>query len=364
MPVAAGLLRPVVALPAAWRQWSAPKLEAVLAHELAHIARRDFLPAIAAALGRCVFWFNPLAWYAENRVRALAEQACDEAAVGSGCAPADYAQALVEIAGAASRSQRRIGWAAFAMARKPAVSGRIDRILTLDPRRGGLDSRRWLKAAAVMVPLALLAASLAPAQGGAGVAGVVLDPSGARVPRARVMLFENSRVVANVLTTRSGEFHVAADPGSYGLAVSAPGFSLYSQEQVVVTPAGGDNLEIKLRVESVEEQVEIGPVDLASTPKRIRVGGAVQRTRLIRQVAPEYPDQAKAEGVQGTVILDAVIGAEGHLSSLRVRETGTDQRLVAAAIESVKQWQYRPTLLNGNPVEVETVIQVSFTLSQ
>ncbi len=363
LPIAVGLLRPAVALPSAWRTWPAAKLDAVILHELAHIARRDMASAWAASIGRCVLWFNPLAWYAERRVRALAEQCCDEVAVRSGCAPTDYAQALIEIAGAASRSQRRLGWAAFAMARKPVVSGRVDRILHMDSRQGGLDRNRWLKAVALTAPLALLAASLAPAQSGAGVQGVVLDPSGARVPRARVILLDDSRVVATALTSGSGEFKVRADPGAYGIAVSAPGFSLFSQEQVVVTPEGGDNLEIQLRVESVEEQLVIGPVDLDSTPQRIRVGGAVQRTKLLRQVTPEYPADAKQDGVQGTVILDAVIGADGALLSLRVRENAVDSRLVEAALKAVRQWRYQPTLLNGQPVEVQTVMEINFTLA-
>ena len=362
-PVAAGLSDPAVVLPASWRHWSASRLEAVLLHELAHIARRDIVPAGLAAIGRCLFWFNPLAWYAERRVRSLAEQSCDEIALRNGCAPADYAEVLVEIA-AATRSRRSLGWAALAMARKPSLSERVDRVLSMDLDRSAPGRNRWFKAAAIVAPVALLAASLAPAQSGAGVRGVVLDPSGARVPRARVILLDDSRVVATKLTNGAGEFEINADPGSYGLAVSAAGFALFSREQVVVTPEGGDNLEIQLRVESVEEELVIGPADPERTPKRIRVGGAVQRTRLIRQVNPEYPADAKAEGVQGTVILDAVIGVEGTLASLRVRDSGADSRLVDAAVKAVREWRYRPTLLNGQPVEVETVMEINFTLAR
>jgi TonB family protein len=95
---------------------------------------------------------------------------------------------------------------------------------------------------------------------------------------------------------------------------------------------------------------------------RLRVGGQVQQANLVRIVQPEYPREAKAGGVEGTVKLQVRIERDGHVSEATV--ISGNPLLIAAAIEAVKQWLYRPTLLNGNPVEVETEVDVNFTLSK
>ena len=83
---------------------------------------------------------------------------------------------------------------------------------------------------------------------------------------------------------------------------------------------------------------------------------------LIHQVKPEYPHLAKVTGTQGVVLLDAVIDKEGSIQSLRV--ISGHQLLIKAALDAVQQWRYRPTLLNGEPVEVNTTITVTFTLQR
>jgi TonB family protein len=82
-------------------------------------------------------------------------------------------------------------------------------------------------------------------------------------------------------------------------------------------------------------------------PPHLRFGGEVQASKLIHKVMPVYPAGAKAAGVQGTVILHAVIGMEGRPLSLRVMNNDSAPELARAAIEAVSQWRYRPTLLNG-----------------
>jgi protein TonB len=104
------------------------------------------------------------------------------------------------------------------------------------------------------------------------------------------------------------------------------------------------------------------PPPKPATPKSIRVGGNVQQANLIRQVKPVYPPLAKAARVQGTVKFEAVIAKDGTIQNLHV--VSGPPLLVNAALEAVKQWQYKPTLLNGEPVEVITTIDVNFTLSQ
>lgn len=97
------------------------------------------------------------------------------------------------------------------------------------------------------------------------------------------------------------------------------------------------------------------------TPKRIRVGGAVQRARMLRKVNPRYPPLARQARIQGTVKLTAIIAKDGRIQELQV--ISGHPLLIPSAMQAVKQWRYRPTLLNGQAVEVVTQIDVNFTLS-
>jgi len=96
-------------------------------------------------------------------------------------------------------------------------------------------------------------------------------------------------------------------------------------------------------------------------PKRIRVGGQVQTAKLINKVQPIYPPLAKQARIQGTVRLQAIIAKDGSIVELQV--LSGHPLLVQAALDAVRQWRYHPTLLNGEPVEVVTTIDVVFTLS-
>jgi len=104
------------------------------------------------------------------------------------------------------------------------------------------------------------------------------------------------------------------------------------------------------------------PPPKKEAPKAIRVGGQVQAANLIRKVAPPYPVMAKTARIQGAVVFNAIISKDGSVQSLML--VSGHPLLVPAATEAVKQWLYKPTLLNGDPVDVITQITVNFTLSQ
>lgn len=94
-------------------------------------------------------------------------------------------------------------------------------------------------------------------------------------------------------------------------------------------------------------------------PSRISVGGRVQSGLLVHEVSPSYPPLAKAAHVAGTVVLKAIVGSDGKVKDLTL--IGGPPLLVSAAEAAVRQWVYKPTLLNGLPVEVETDITVTFS---
>jgi len=93
----------------------------------------------------------------------------------------------------------------------------------------------------------------------------------------------------------------------------------------------------------------------------IRIGGAVEAALFIGGPQPVYPMLAKQARVQGNVLLDAIIGADGTIKDLRV--VSGNALLISAAMDAVKHWTYRPTILNGKPVDIATEIVVQFSLS-
>jgi TonB family protein len=132
------------------------------------------------------------------------------------------------------------------------------------------------------------------------------------------------------------------------------------------------------RVEAdLEESKEIEPDDAAFTPspdatepaiKSVTIPittlqkGGVQVGALLVRVPPIYPPDARAAHISGTVVIQAVIGKDGILKNPTVLSS-PDDSLSQAALDCVRQWRYRPYLLKGSPVEVETTINVDFTLN-
>jgi len=102
-------------------------------------------------------------------------------------------------------------------------------------------------------------------------------------------------------------------------------------------------------------------VPKVATPQRVRVSAGVTSGLLVRKVNPVYPPLARQARISGTVVLRAVISKDGSIENLSL--VSGHPMLAPAAIDAVKQWKYKPYLLNGEPVEVDTEVQVNFTLA-
>ena len=98
VPMTIGQFQPTILLPIGWREWDSAKLQAVLAHEEAHIRRADWAIGMMASINCCVFWFHPLAWWLKRELALLAEYACDDSALAQMGDRRQYARALLEIA--------------------------------------------------------------------------------------------------------------------------------------------------------------------------------------------------------------------------------------------------------------------------
>jgi len=100
----------------------------------------------------------------------------------------------------------------------------------------------------------------------------------------------------------------------------------------------------------------------ASSAQRVQIAQGASQHMLVHQVAPVYPDSARRNLIQGTVVLKAIIGEDGRIKNLR--PISGPQELYESAVGAVEQWRYKPFLLDGKPVQVETTINVNYKLAR
>jgi len=178
VPVTMGALRSTILLPATWREWDDAKLDAVVAHEVSHVARRDALTQSISLLYRAFFWFSPLAWWLDRHLANLAEQASDEAALSCGADRKRYATTLLEFFEALQAAPGRVWWQGVSMAKAGQAEQRVERILswkgtvTMGFKKSSFKKSVFKKsiaiaAVALAVPVVYLAASARPANSNA-----------------------------------------------------------------------------------------------------------------------------------------------------------------------------------------------------
>jgi TonB family protein len=345
----------------------------VLLHEIAHAARFDPLTQFAAQLACCLYWFNPLAWVASRNMAMERERACDDRVLASGAGATDYAGHLVEIA---RELRGRKPWlsAAIAMANRSQLEPRLLAILDRHLRRRGVTPKRIAIVAGLATLLVLPLAAMRPRAGNPGaVSGVIYDGIGV-VPGAEVTLVRRANGDARRMSSDpTGVYRFdALEPGGYELVIRAPGFAEHRIGNVQV--AGGQEARRAsyLRIGNVEERLDVvaerPAVRLAAptrrpSPQRVRVGGNVQPAKLLKMVPPRYPDEAREAGAEGFVSLRAIVRRDGTVGALTVLDA-PHPALAEAARQAVSLWNYQPVTLNGEPVEVETLINVRFRLTQ
>jgi TonB family protein len=373
VPMVCGVLRPVIVLPENARAWSAAERAMVLAHERMHIARRDNFWQLLAQLACIVYWPQPLVWLAARAMRQDCERACDDGVLAGGVPASAYADLLIKVARALTQREPALA-GGVAMTHTHELHERVAALLQPGARRAPAGGRFRLITSLGALALTLVLASFQPSLlAQSRFTGVVRDPSGANIPRARIDLrTPGSDDVREVIySSEAGEFSLDGVPdGTYDMTVAAPGFALLTQTGLVFEKGKTAPIAVTLNIGKIRERVQVAAERTApaspptAAPTKIRVGGNIQSSKLITRVPPTYPITAKQDGVQGTVLLRAIIGGDGTVLSLTPLNKAVDQRLVDASLAAVKQWIYSPTLLNGLPVEVVTEVEINFTLAK
>ena len=382
VPIVCGLIDPVVVLPAESASWPLERLESVLRHERMHIARRDTLSQAMAQLACAVYWPQPLVWLAASAMRSACEQACDDGVLSQGTRPSIYAEHLMDIARALNPRASAAFEGGIAMTRTNQLEERISALLNSkhDRRAAGATFVATVTALAVTAVIALAALRTPLLAQSGKLAGVVRDASGAMIPRARVDIRTSAGTAKSdtppiheiVYSNEAGEFSLDNIPdGVYDIAILSPGFAKQEHQGVLFESAKAKRMDMTLEIGRIQERITVQAerigapaIQQAGPPRQIRVGGNVQAANLIKKVTPLYPSGAKYDRVEGTVIMKAVISKDGSILSLEQVNKQIDPRLAESAMEAVKQWMYKPTLLNGEPIEVITEIEVNFTLTR
>ena len=377
-----GFVRPKVILPRSAQDWTDARIRVVLAHELGHIKRGDWLIQMLADVARAGYWFNPLVWIACRRLRLESEQATDDVVLHAGIEGSDYAAHLLDLA--RSFARHRSWLPAPAIARPSSLERRVSAMLNARVNRAPIT-----RAARVGIVAALSAVAIAIASAQAAFStfsGTVFDPLNGYLPGVTMTLTNTqSGAKHEIRSDRTGHFEfVGLPPGAYSLQAILPGFSVLTG---TLDLTGRDvQRDVMLKIGSLEETITVSasrgnasPVTAAPAAVRRQahdklaavtacsekaaspgsMGGNLRQPTKVVDVKPRYPEQLAEAGIGGVFVFAARIGTDGTIADLQPT-SGTNPDLELAAADAIRQWEFTPTLLNCVAIEVPMKITVTF----
>jgi TonB family protein len=371
-----GSLAPVILLPAEANHWPADRIRLVVAHEMAHLVRRDWLIQLAAEMARAINWFNPLFWLACARLRRESEHACDDIVLDLGIGGTSYASHLIDLARTFSVHGRT--WLpAPSIARPSTLERRVRAMLNPHVNRRPVSIAQRAALAAVLLALALPIA--AASQATSTPRGTVVDPSGRPLSDAvlRLNSMTNTDQVFETRSDGNGMFQFTpVPPGDYMIGVRYPGFS--SSRQRLQLRAGEYTITLRAQVGTLQETISVrgggsGNKDgaryeeSASAPGSptcsASAAGQLTPPMKIRDVRPRYKQAWIDAGLEGNILMQARIGTDGRVRSVDALSP-VSAELEDEAIAAVSRWQFSPTFLNCEPIEVEMYVNVSFKIER
>jgi TonB family protein len=411
-PLTFGLLRPIVMLPENLRVQPRDIQQAVLGHELLHVDRRDWAWLIVEEIAVCLFWFHPASWWVASQIQQAREEVVDELAIQLTGRRKTYVEALLTFSDAtsvvptAAFARRRHLFRRIALVSKESVMSSRRIVATCAamalivgtgcwfsvaafPLRADGQTRtheRWnpgpleLKAHKVTpenpIPRRIqfetpvLPQSVASSHGKLGIKVTLDDAGGVAEARVVQLLFEGQGFSIDASET---ELTARGTRGFEGTAktAGASSDSVAVRETIETFVDAALDAVRQWRYEppfaaplTFSVDVMLGaPVMVfqrASESDALRVGGNIKPPKKIRDVRPVYPPIARESNVTGVVIMEARIGVDGSVEEARVLKS--IPLLDQAALDAVKQWQFEPTLMNGEPTPVIMTVTVNFTL--
>jgi TonB family protein len=377
-PVTFGVFRPVILLPAAIKAIDLPAQRAIVAHELHHVRRRDWSWVIAEEVVRSVFWFHPAMWWLVSRVQLARETVVDELSILATNARRTYLDTLLAFADDTG------------LVSSPAFSARrhlFHRVMLLS-KEGGMSSFRIaITSCALLAALAAgswTAVNAFPLHGAA-----VQDQAPPRDPVAvdnvrRAQEFWEKATKDTSLTREQKRDTVLKGIAAADRALTANPYhrdaliwktALLRLQALDADPAERETLirdaEILRKVAvAVSESEQTGAAVMEFMPREykevvdrlmpVRLGGEIKPPKKLYDVRPVYPPIAQVGRVEGVVIVEGVLDAGGRVAAVRV--VRSIPLLDEAALEAVRQWQFEPPLVDGQPRAVLMTTTVNFKL--
>jgi TonB family protein len=321
-PAVVGVLRPTILWPSLLTQRLTDReLDAIFAHELLHVRRRDNLTAAVHALLETVFWFHPALWWLETRLLTERERACDEAVVRLGNEPHTYARSILKVCNFCLR----LPASAAAGVTGADLNQRVEDIMnarpvsTLNVARkmlliatglaflggpvvvGSLQAESKAPAMIPSVPAAARTAIVAQTSTGR-VSGVITDPRGNPISGAHVsaIIFQaNAPVAGGAVTAETndrGEFALDLPPAEYELRVEKPGFTA-ARGTLFVTRGALVQRNLQLRLGTVEESIRVvSASDSLEQAKKLMDSGQYQQAKVaVDQALTQLRAQSAAQ---------------------------------------------------------------------
>ncbi len=402
-----GVWRPVLVLPEEMPgQLSPAEAEAVLAHELVHVARWDNLWSNLQMLVCCVFWFYPIVWLLDRRLIAERERSCDERVIRVLRNSQAYASGLIKMT-SIGLGLRAAGVSSMAGAN---LKRRIENMRKTN-EKAGVGAIVLLSAiAALTLLLYLVAAPLDRGMAQSTLSNLTIENSeksplqivsatfndisisprpnaqvAAQLIKPRILVRNNSNRVVSIYVLefrKSGSNRLYLDRGPIELAPK--GTDILERSEFLWSAGekaegAGPTWSVRLVSMAFKDggYVTLYPAPIPPPPgvweipgapgsagiKRlepIQAGVELPASSLIKRVEPVYPELALKARVQGRIVLVINVDEEGNVTEAKVQSG--HPILNDAAVTAVKQWKYRPTLLNGKPVPVIATVTVVFNL--
>jgi TonB family protein len=372
-----GVSDPKVLLPADAASWSDDRIRIVLAHELAHVRRHDWLVQTAAQVLRAVYWFNPLVWLAAQRLRLESEQACDDVVLTLGVEGDAYASELVDLARAAA-SNRQLFMPAATIARPSSLERRVRAMLNATLNRDPITRSASIAAALILAIVTVLVAGfgVSAQEQFATVSGTVSDQVGRPIKDVRAVLSNAAAQTKNeVKSDASGHYELVGIPaGTYELTFESIGMRSLRREGLSVN--GGQSVQVNgvLQIGSIAETITVTstpdsrprvvgytgarPSEKPDPCAQSALGGCIRPPVKIKDVRPLFPVGVDA-GSGGVVILEGRIDSNGYVTDVRVLRT-LEPAFATSAVEAVSGWEFLPTHLDGQPVDTTMTVTVNF----
>ena len=374
-PATIGWLRPLILLPPSIIAGLTPQqLEGILAHELAHIRRHDYLVNVLQMVVEALFFYHPAIWWVSSQVRADREACCDDEAVAVCSNREELARALVALARTLA-----VPPSMTLPASRHSLVWRVRRLL--DSETDGPSPLTVASVATALLTTSLLASSWTYAQPqtvaklSGEIGGTVYDPSGQPAEHTVLVLAgDASDSTVQVRTDETGRFRASGlPPGRY--AVVTPATDVVVPATIDVSAGPTPHVDFHLGVENVAIDLNICRDCRPETERPVAtlVAGRAELSNVIVDRAEPaegwnafnrrtwgYPKALQTLGLEGTVVLTGVIASDGSTADLMV-VSSPDTRLSDVALEYIAGLRWRPAGVRGRPAGVALHATVEFT---